>query len=76
MPDWGFETRQIHSGGMPDPTTGARAVRLYPLPLQHELVRLIPGARPVSVVDSASGQDGFLLETGQVGRLIASALDQ
>jgi hypothetical protein len=44
MPDWGFETRQIHSGGVPDPTTGARAVRLYPLPLQHELVRLIPGS--------------------------------
>src|ERR1700712_1317438 len=26
---WGFETRQIHIGGEPDPTTGARAVPLY-----------------------------------------------
>jgi O-acetylhomoserine (thiol)-lyase len=26
---WGFETRQIHSGQEPDPTTGARAVPIY-----------------------------------------------
>jgi O-acetylhomoserine (thiol)-lyase len=26
---WGFETRQIHAGATPDPTTGARAVPLY-----------------------------------------------
>ncbi len=29
MPDWGFETRQVHSGATPDPTTGARAVPIY-----------------------------------------------
>jgi O-acetylhomoserine (thiol)-lyase len=29
MPDWGFETRQIHSGAEPDPTTNARAVPIY-----------------------------------------------
>jgi O-acetylhomoserine (thiol)-lyase len=29
MSDWGFETRQIHSGAVPDPTTGARAVPIY-----------------------------------------------
>ena len=29
MPDWGFETRQIHAGATPDPTTGARAVPIY-----------------------------------------------
>ena len=28
-PEWGFETRQIHVGGEPDPTTGARAVPIY-----------------------------------------------
>ena len=27
--EWGFETRQIHVGGEPDPTTGARAVPIY-----------------------------------------------
>jgi O-acetylhomoserine (thiol)-lyase len=26
---WGFETRQIHIGGNPDPATGARAVPIY-----------------------------------------------
>ena len=29
MPQWGFETRQIHAGAVPDPTTGARAVPIY-----------------------------------------------
>ncbi len=27
--DWGFDTRQIHAGQEPDPTTGARAVPIY-----------------------------------------------
>jgi O-acetylhomoserine (thiol)-lyase len=27
--DWGFETRQVHAGASPDPTTGARAVPIY-----------------------------------------------
>ncbi|CAN5680949.1 bifunctional o-acetylhomoserine/o-acetylserine sulfhydrylase [soil metagenome] len=27
--EWGFETRQIHAGSAPDPTTGARAVPIY-----------------------------------------------
>lgn len=26
---WSFETRQIHAGQQPDPTTGARAVPIY-----------------------------------------------
>ncbi len=26
---WGFETRQIHAGSSPDPTTGARATPIY-----------------------------------------------
>jgi O-acetylhomoserine (thiol)-lyase len=29
MSDWGFETRQIHAGAAPDPTTNARAVPIY-----------------------------------------------
>jgi O-acetylhomoserine (thiol)-lyase len=27
--EWGFETRMIHAGAEPDPTTGARAVPIY-----------------------------------------------
>jgi len=26
---WGFKTRTLHAGGLPDPTTGARAVPIY-----------------------------------------------
>jgi O-acetylhomoserine (thiol)-lyase len=29
MADWGFETRQVHSGAVPDSATGARAVPIY-----------------------------------------------
>ncbi|WP_100838856.1 bifunctional o-acetylhomoserine/o-acetylserine sulfhydrylase [Kitasatospora fiedleri] len=29
VPGWSFETRQIHAGAQPDPTTGARAVPIY-----------------------------------------------
>ncbi len=29
MTEWGFETRQLHAGTVPDPTTGARAVPIY-----------------------------------------------
>jgi O-acetylhomoserine (thiol)-lyase len=29
MSDWGFETRQVHAGAVPDPATGARAVPIY-----------------------------------------------
>jgi O-acetylhomoserine (thiol)-lyase len=29
VPEWGFETRQIHAGTSPDPTTNARAVPIY-----------------------------------------------
>ena len=27
--NWGFETKQVHAGAEPDPTTGARAVPIY-----------------------------------------------
>ena len=50
--------------------------RLYPLPLQEELARLLPGGRPLTVIGSQSGHDGFLLERDQVGAVLASALDR
>ncbi len=53
---------------------GIDSDRLYPLGLQFELARLLPGGRPVTVIDSSSGHDGFLLETDQVGALLASVL--
>ena len=54
---------------------GITTDRLYPLSLQYELARLLPGDREVTEIESDSGHDGFLLETDQVGRLVASALD-
>jgi homoserine O-acetyltransferase len=53
---------------------GIDSDRLYPLTLQHELARLLPSDRPVLVVESAVGHDGFLLELEQVGQIIDTAL--
>jgi homoserine O-acetyltransferase len=54
---------------------GIASDRLYPLALQEELARMLPGGRPLVVVESAFGHDGFLLEIGQIGDVVASALD-
>jgi homoserine O-acetyltransferase len=54
---------------------GIASDRLYPIGLQHELARLLPGDRPVAVIESASGHDGFLLESDQVGAVVSSALE-
>jgi homoserine O-acetyltransferase len=53
---------------------GIASDRLYPLRLQQELAELLPGGRPVSVIESESGHDGFLLEGDQVGMILRSAL--
>ena len=54
---------------------GIDSDRLYPLRLQQDLARLLPGDRPLTVIRSESGHDGFLLEREQVGAVLASALD-
>jgi homoserine O-acetyltransferase len=53
---------------------GIASDRLYPLGLQYQLARLLPGAGPVTVIESAAGHDGFLIEFEQVGAVVASAL--
>jgi homoserine O-acetyltransferase len=53
---------------------GIDSDRLYPLRLQEQLAELLPGVRPVTVITSPSGHDGFLVETEQVGRVVAAAL--
>jgi len=55
---------------------GIASDRLYPLELQQELGRLLPGGRPVAVLESQFGHDGFLLEIEQVGDVVASALSE
>jgi homoserine O-acetyltransferase len=54
---------------------GITTDRLYPLALQEELAGCLPARPPVSVVESTSGHDGFLLEVEQVGRIVRAALD-
>jgi homoserine O-acetyltransferase len=53
---------------------GIDSDRLYPLHLQQQLAELIPGGRPVALIESDAGHDGFLLELDQVGDVVASAL--
>jgi homoserine O-acetyltransferase len=53
---------------------GITTDRLYPLALQEQLARSLPGRPSVSVVESVSGHDGFLLEVEQVGRVVRSTL--
>jgi homoserine O-acetyltransferase/O-succinyltransferase len=53
---------------------GIDSDRLYPLRLQEEIARLLPGHRPLTIIESESGHDGFLLERAQIGALLASAL--
>lgn len=48
--------------------------RLYPLEQQVALAAGIEGAGDVRVISSASGHDGFLVETAQVGKLITELL--
>jgi homoserine O-acetyltransferase/O-succinyltransferase len=50
--------------------------RLYPPRLQYELAQFLPGPPEVTVVHSVRGHDGFLIESDQVGAVIASGLAQ
>ena len=54
---------------------GISTDRLYPLAQQEEIARLLPGQPSVSVVESVSGHDGFLLEIEQISCIMRSALD-
>ncbi|MYS14920.1 alpha/beta fold hydrolase, partial [Streptomyces sp. SID4982] len=58
----------------PAMVAGVDSDRLYPLAQQRELAALIPSADGVRVVESPYGHDGFLIETEQVGRLVAELL--
>ncbi len=53
---------------------GISSDRLYPLSSQEDLARLLPGRPAVQVVESEVGHDGFLVEVGAMGPLVAAAL--
>ena len=50
--------------------------RLYPPRLQKELALLLPDRPEVALIRSIHGHDGFLIESEQVGAVIAAGLDQ
>ena len=54
---------------------GIDSDRLYPIALQSELGRLLPGGRPPTVIASEFGHDGFLLEVDQVATVVSDALN-
>jgi len=47
---------------------------LYPIRLQQELGELIPTATALEIVHSLSGHDGFLVESGPLGAILARSL--
>ena len=49
--------------------------RLYPSYQQEQLAELLPAAPTVEVVRSPYGHDAFLVETEQVGKIVAAALE-
>ncbi len=53
---------------------GLDSDRLFPLRLQEELVAATPSARPLHIVRSPYGHDGFLVEKEQVGDIVREAL--
>ncbi len=53
---------------------GVDSDRLYPLRLQEELAAGLPGQPPLRVIASPSGHDGFLVESGQIDKVVADAL--
>ncbi len=54
---------------------GIDSDRLYPVELQHEIARMLPGTPRVTIVPSLVGHDGFLVETRAIGASISEALD-
>ncbi len=49
--------------------------RLYPSYQQEQMAELLPAAPTVEIVRSPYGHDAFLVETEQVGKIVAAALD-
>lgn len=73
--DRGGVAAALRNCPVPAVVGGITSDRLYPLRLQEELADLLPGCDGLDVVDSVCGHDGFLLETGAVGKLIRRTLD-
>ena len=59
---------------IPVSVVGLDTDRLFPLRLQEEIVELTPTARPLEVISSPFGHDGFLIEVETMGDMLRRAL--
>jgi len=59
---------------IPVSVVGLDTDRLFPLRLQEEIVELTPTARPLEVIYSPFGHDGFLIEVETMGDMLRRAL--
>ncbi len=50
--------------------------RLYTPPQNAELAAAIPGCPPVRMIPSPYGHDGFLIESGEVGKIVEELLSE
>jgi len=50
--------------------------RLYPLRLSHEIAQASASSDPAHIISSLHGHDGFLIEIGQVGRIVRETLSR
>ena len=55
---------------------GIDSDRLFPVPQQQRIARLVPSADDVHLVHSLHGHDGFLVEDDQVAAFVRIAMDQ
>jgi homoserine O-acetyltransferase len=53
---------------------GVDSDRLFPLAQQRQIATHAPGARPLRVIQSLHGHDGFLVESDQLGAIVREAL--
>ena len=59
---------------IPVSVVGLDTDRLFPLRLQEEIVELTPTAKPLEIISSPFGHDGFLIEVETMGEMLRRAL--
>src|SRR5450759_1754373 len=75
MPDWDFETRKIHAGAAPDPTTGDRAVPMNPTQavFEERIASLEGGVAALAVASGMAAETIALLNLAENGGHIVSS---
>lgn len=71
---WGGLEQVLQRISRPLTVVGVDSDRLFPLEQQRQIAALAPGARPLRVIHSLHGHDGFLVEADQLGSIVREAL--